>query len=84
VRSPTTKKPSPRSKPPAPRPIKDKAARNAAIKAYGEKAAKIAAQEKELAPAAAEAAKLPAADKAVADATPRSKPRRKIRPSSPS
>ncbi|MDP1591128.1 MAG: c-type cytochrome domain-containing protein, partial [Prosthecobacter sp.] len=47
----------------------DKAARNAAIKAYGEKTARIAAQEKELAPAAAEAAKLPAADKAVADAT---------------
>jgi chromosome segregation ATPase len=47
----------------------DKAARIAAIKAHGEKSAKIAAQEKELAPVAAEAAKVPAADKAVADAT---------------
>jgi len=48
--------------------VKDKEARVAAIKAYGEKAAKIAAQEKALAPAAAEAAKLPAAEKAVTDA----------------
>jgi len=47
---------------------KEKEARNAAIKAFGEKAAKIAAQEKELAPVAAVAAQLPALDKAVADA----------------
>ena len=45
----------------------DKAARTAAIKAYSEKSTKIAAQEKELAPVAAEAAKLAAADKAVAE-----------------
>ena len=45
----------------------DKDARSAAIKAHAEKAAKIASQEKELAPIATEAAKLTAAEKTVTD-----------------
>jgi len=49
--------------------VKDKEARNAAIKQFGERSTKIAAQEKELAPVTAETAKLPAADKAVADSS---------------
>ncbi len=47
----------------------DKVARTAAIKAHAHKSAQLAAQQKELATVATEAAKLPAADKGVADAT---------------
>ena len=46
----------------------DKTARLAAFKTHGEKSAQLAAQQKEQATVAAEAAKLPAADKVVADA----------------